>query len=151
MLSWSDDPIASELWSLVEGPVVIEELAAAMGLEHTKRSPDWGRWGDVLISASDVVRMYEYVLVELPESDRAVIIDALVGMTDLGSDGFDQTFGIPTAAVDLDWAVEQGWAAANPTASWSRPAPSARTTATSRRSSVPGTRTRSAMSRRPRR
>lgn len=114
MISWSDDPIANELWGLVEGPVVIDEQAAAMGLEHTTPSPDWGRWGDVLISASDMARVHEYVLTELPEDDRAVIVDAMEATTEFGSDGYDQTFGIPAAAGDLDWAVKQGWGCCKP-------------------------------------
>ncbi|MCD0444944.1 hypothetical protein LO763_15100 [Glycomyces sp. A-F 0318] len=114
MISRSDDPIANELWGVVEGPVVIEELAEEMGLEHTTPSPDWGRWGDVLISASDIVRMYEFVLTGLPEGDRAVIVDAMAATTEFGSDGYDQTFGIPTAADGLDWAVKQGWGCCKP-------------------------------------
>jgi hypothetical protein len=114
MISRSHDPIANELWGVVGGPPVIEELAVAMGLEHTTPSPEWGRWGDVQISASDVVRMYEYVLAELPEADRTVIVDAMVGTTALGADGYDQTFGIPTAAAGLDWAVKQGWGCCKP-------------------------------------
>jgi hypothetical protein len=114
MISRSDDPIANELWGVVGGPAVVEELAAAMGLEHTTPSPEWGRWGDVQISASDAVRMYEYVLTELPEADRTVIVDAMAGTTPLGSDGYDQTFGIPTAANGLDWAVKQGWGCCKP-------------------------------------
>lgn len=114
MISWSDDPIANELWGVVEGPVVIDELAVEMGLEHTTPSPEWGRWGDVLISASDIVRMYEFVLNELPEEERAVIVDAMAATTEFGSDGYDQTFGIPTAADGLDWAVKQGWGCCKP-------------------------------------
>jgi hypothetical protein len=114
MLSLSDDLIASQLWGVVEGPVLIEEQAAAMGLEHTTPSPEWGRWGDVLISASDMVRVYEYLLAEVPEGDRAVILAALEATTDRGSDGYDQTFGIPTAADGLDWAVKQGWGCCKP-------------------------------------
>ncbi|HEX2145239.1 MAG TPA: hypothetical protein VHG10_12090 [Glycomyces sp.] len=114
MLSWSDDPIANGLWGVVEGPAVIEEQVEAMGLEYTEPSPEWGRWGDTWISASDMVRVYEYVLTELPESDRTVIIDALIATTEKGSDGYDQTFGIPDAAGDLDWAVKQGWGCCKP-------------------------------------
>jgi hypothetical protein len=114
MISWSDDPIANELWGVVEGPTVVEELATEMGLEHTTPSPDWGRWGDVAIAASDVVRMYEFILTELPEADRTVIVDAMEATTTHGSDGYDQTFGIPTAAADLDWAVKQGWGCCKP-------------------------------------
>jgi len=114
MLTWSDDPIANELWGLVEGPVLTEELAATMGLEHTTPSPEWGRWGDTMIAASDMVRIYEYLLDELPEGDRTVILDALAATTAKGSDGFDQTFGLPTAAAGLDWAVKQGWGCCKP-------------------------------------
>ncbi|MCC3764255.1 hypothetical protein K3N28_14415 [Glycomyces sp. TRM65418] len=114
MISWSDDPIANELWGRVEGPVLIEELAEEMGLRHTTPSPEWGRWGDILISATDVVRMYEHVLAELPESERTVIVDAMEATTAVGADGYDQTFGIPTAAGDLDWAVKQGWGCCKP-------------------------------------
>jgi hypothetical protein len=114
MISRSDDPIANELWGVVEGPVAVEELAAEMELEHTTPSPDWGRWGDVSISASDVVRMYQFILSDLPEDDRTVIVDAMVETTEFGSDGYDQTFGIPTAADGLDWAVKQGWGCCKP-------------------------------------
>ncbi|SDL76431.1 hypothetical protein SAMN05216298_5119 [Glycomyces sambucus] len=114
MISRSDDPIANELWGVVEGPAVIEELAAEMGLEHTAPSPDWGRWGDVRISASDIVRMYEFLFAEVPAEERDVIVDAMAATTELGSDGYDQTFGIPTAADGLDWAVKQGWGCCKP-------------------------------------
>ncbi|WP_157975129.1 serine hydrolase [Glycomyces dulcitolivorans] len=114
MISRSDDPIANELWGVVQGPVVVEELAKEMGLEHTVPSPEWGRWGDVLVSASDIVRMYEFVLAELPEDERAVIVDAMAATTATGSDGYDQTFGIPAAADGLDWAVKQGWGCCKP-------------------------------------
>ncbi len=114
MISRSDDSIASELWGVVGGPAVIDDLAASMGLEHTEPSPEWGRWGDVQISASDVVRMYEHVFTELPEAERTVIVDAMAATTALGSDGYDQTFGIPDAAGDLGWAVKQGWGCCKP-------------------------------------
>lgn len=114
MISWSDDPIANALWGVVEGPVVIEEQAEAMGLQHTAPSPDWPRWGDMRTTAADMVRIHQYVLNELPEDDRAVVIDAMIATTEKGSDGFDQTFGIPSAAGDLEWAVKQGWGCCKP-------------------------------------
>jgi hypothetical protein len=113
MISLSDDPIANMLWGFVGAPGV-EDLAATMGLEHTTPSPEAGRWGDVQISASDVVRMYEYVFAELPEAERTVIVDAMAATTEFGSDGYDQSFGIPDAAGDLDWAVKQGWGCCKP-------------------------------------
>lgn len=114
MLARSDDWIASQLWGGNDGPAVIEEQAEAMGLQYTEPASKWIRWGDTLISASDVVRVYEYLLEELPERERAVIFQALEDMTDRGADGFDQTFGLPSAADDREWAVKQGWGCCKP-------------------------------------
>ncbi|GAB3651827.1 hypothetical protein [Glycomyces tarimensis] len=114
MLSRSDDLIASELWAELNGPAVIDEQAGAMGLVHTAPSAKWVRWGDTLISASDVVRVYIHLLEALPGRDRAIIFDALAAMTETGADGFDQTFGIPSAADGRDWAVKQGWGCCKP-------------------------------------
>ncbi|MFG3341563.1 hypothetical protein [Glycomyces sp. NPDC048151] len=114
MISMSDDPIANSLWGVVGGPDLITELAGTMGLEHTTPSPEYGRWGDVQISASDMARVVEYVMTELPEDDRTVIVDAMEATTEHGSDGYDQTFGIPTAAAGRDWAVKQGWGCCKP-------------------------------------
>lgn len=114
MLSTSDDWIASELWERLGGPAVVDEQAAAMGLAHTEPSQEWVRWGDTLTTAADVVRVYEYLLDELPERDRETVFAALEAMTDSGADGFDQTFGIPAAADGRDWAVKQGWGCCKP-------------------------------------
>ncbi|MEU6859521.1 hypothetical protein AB0B28_11705 [Glycomyces sp. NPDC046736] len=114
MISRSDDAIANDLWGMVDRTAVVEEQAAAMGLRFTTPSTDPGRWGDTLMSASDAVRMYEYVLTELPEEARAVILDAMAQTTEFGSDGYDQTFGIPEAAAGLDWAAKQGWGCCKP-------------------------------------
>jgi hypothetical protein len=114
MLSRSDDWIASELWERLGGPAVVDEQIEAMGLEHTEPAAEWVRWGDTLISAADVVLVYEHLLEELPERERAIVFAALEGMTDVGADGFDQTFGIPAAAESLPWAVKQGWGCCKP-------------------------------------
>lgn len=114
MISRSDDAIANDLWGMVDRTAVVEEQAAAMGLQFTTPSTDPGRWGDTLMSASDAVRMYEYVLTELPEEARAVIMDAMAQTTEFGSDGYDQTFGIPEAAAGIDWAAKQGWGCCKP-------------------------------------
>ncbi|HLU28751.1 MAG TPA: hypothetical protein VKZ65_09960 [Glycomyces sp.] len=114
MLSRSDDWIASELWEQLDGPAVVEDQVEAMGLEHTAPAEEWVRWGDTLTSASDVVRVYEHLLEELPERERAIVFAALEGMADVGADGFDQTFDIPGAAVGRPWAVKQGWGCCKP-------------------------------------
>lgn len=114
MLARSDDDIASELWGQLNGPALIEQQALAMDLRYTEPSPDWGRWGDTQISASDVVRIYEFLRDESPERERQIIFDALAAIEDRGADGFDQTFGLPAAADGLDSAVNQGWGCCKP-------------------------------------
>jgi len=109
MLSSSDDPTASELWMAAGGPGIVTRAINRMGLEHTEPPAEPGRWGDTLISAADMVRVYRYLMEEAPAAHREIVLDALRNMTPRGSDGYDQTFGIPDAAGNRPWAVKQGW------------------------------------------
>jgi hypothetical protein len=60
------------------------------------------------VTANDVVRVYQYVLNELPAEDRTSIVDALARAPRYAADGFDQHFGLPDG-LDAQWAVKQGW------------------------------------------
>lgn len=108
MLQLSDDPIASELWTRSGGVAMITRTAKRLGLTHTRPPADPGRWGDTLLSARDVARIYTHVTTDLPAADKALVVDALATAPRVAADGFDQHFGIP-AGVDADWAVKQGW------------------------------------------
>ncbi|MBW4718600.1 class A beta-lactamase-related serine hydrolase [Saccharothrix obliqua] len=103
MLSTSDDDIANRLWR----QAIPRTWAARLGLAGLTPAPDPNKWGDTLMTAHDVIAIYQHVL-DSPQAD--VIIDALAAATPLGADGFDQTFGIPDAVEDHRWAVKQGWA-----------------------------------------
>ncbi|MEC3978830.1 hypothetical protein [Amycolatopsis sp. H20-H5] len=115
MLSHSDDNIANALWVVGGGPQIVTRWASRMGLTSTRAPADPGRWGDTLITASDVVRIYRYLLDDAPASIRTTILTALRGATEQGADGFRQYFGIPDGADGLQWAVKQGWSCCRPT------------------------------------
>jgi hypothetical protein len=110
MLSMSDDNIASILWVRDGGPAIVTRTAREIGLKHTEPPKDGGRWGDTLITAADIVTVYQYIL-KLPRDKQSLLLNPLRGATRLGADGFNQYFGIPVALDSWQWAIKQGWAA----------------------------------------
>lgn len=108
MLRLSDDDIASALWSVGEGPAIVKRTSKLIGLTGIAPPPVPGQWGDVLLTPRDVGQIYQYVMTELPEADRALIVDALTRAPRRASDGFDQYFGIPDGLAG-PWAIKQGW------------------------------------------
>ncbi|GAA3052940.1 hypothetical protein [Actinokineospora globicatena] len=108
MLTASDDDIATSLWVRQGGTDLLTRSTRRMGLTGTEPPAIVGRWGDVLLTARDVAKVYDYVLDELPADDRALIVDSLAASTPTAADGFDQTFGIPSG-ISAEWAVKQGW------------------------------------------
>jgi hypothetical protein len=111
MLSRSDDDLASRFWAAYGGPSIVTRWTTKLGLTGTRPPEDPGRWGDTLITASDIVRIYQYLL----DHKSAAIMNALRDATERGSDGFRQYFGIPDAAAGQQWAVKQGWSCCQPT------------------------------------
>ncbi|MEV0701503.1 serine hydrolase [Saccharopolyspora sp. NPDC050389] len=110
MLSHSDDAIASELWSSGGGPQIVTRVAADLGLSDTEPPDVPGRWGDTLITADDMVKVYQHILA-LPEAKRALLLDPLRDSARTAADGTDQHFGIPSALSGQPWGVKQAWAA----------------------------------------
>jgi hypothetical protein len=110
MLSRSDDAIASSLWVQGGGGALVTRTSALLGLTGTALPPPSrpGRWGDVSLTARDVVRIYEYVLTALPEEQRTLMVDAMANAPRAAADGFDQYFGIPDG-LGGTWAIKQGW------------------------------------------
>ncbi|MFG2091247.1 hypothetical protein [Spirillospora sp. NPDC048823] len=110
MLRSSDDRAATELWRRGGQKEIIERMVPRVGLRETAPPPADrpGFWGYTALSARDVVRTYRYLLEEAPEAHREFVLEQLRESTPCGTDGFDQTFGIPRA-VGRPWAVKQGW------------------------------------------
>ncbi|MGH3763276.1 hypothetical protein [Actinophytocola sp.] len=107
MLRTSDDGLASMFWVREGGPKLVTRTSAELGL-HGVRPPEVpGQWGEVRLTAWDVVRIYQHVL-ELPSADRTLVVGALAQAPRHAADGFDQHFGIPDGVAG-QWAVKQGW------------------------------------------
>lgn len=107
MLSASDDDIASALW-VRYGPDLVPRAAALIGLRHTEAPEVTGRWGEAKVTPHDMVRVYQYVMNNLPPEDHTLIVAALAQAPQLAADGFDQHFGIP-GGLGAQWAIKQGW------------------------------------------
>ncbi|WP_329046817.1 hypothetical protein OG738_32795 [Amycolatopsis sp. NBC_01488] len=114
MLSRSDDDVAGRLWAKLGGPAIVLSWAKRIGMTSTRPPADATHWGATLVTATDVTRFYAYLMDEVPAGIRQVVLRALDGATEHGTDGFDQFFGIPDAVKAADWAVKQGWSCCDP-------------------------------------
>ena len=84
-------------------------MVGRLGLQDTQPPPpDHHGWGSTAVSAADLVRVYRYLLDSAPAPVRDYVLGNLRQSTRCGTDGFDQSFGIPSA-FGRPWAVKQGW------------------------------------------
>ncbi|MFC0041637.1 serine hydrolase [Actinomadura rayongensis] len=110
MLRSSDDKAATALWKRGGQGAIVRRQAARIGLRDTAPPPAAlpGFWGYTALSAADVVAVYRFLLERAPARDRELVLGHLRRSTRCGTDGFDQSFGIPSAT-KRPWAVKQGW------------------------------------------
>ncbi|MFI9722799.1 hypothetical protein ACIHFE_24600 [Streptomyces sp. NPDC052396] len=110
MLRSSDDGVASRYWESEGGPAVLTRTAGRLGLRGLRPPPPEfpGHWGYTGLTAADTVRIYRHLLEDAPGWVRELVLGELRAATPLGTDGFDQRFGIPSA-FRRPWAVKQGW------------------------------------------
>ncbi|MFI2076733.1 hypothetical protein [Streptomyces triculaminicus] len=110
MLRSSDDAAASHFWTRNGDGAIVERMVTRLGLADTVPPPEEhpGFWGYTGLSAADTVTVYRHLLEDAPAPARDRVMDALRNATPRGTDGFDQSFGIP-AVYSRPWAVKQGW------------------------------------------
>lgn len=108
MLSVSDDNLASSFWVVGGGAKIITRVSALVGLKATEPPSTTGQWGEVKLTAHDMVAMYQYVMSSLPPEDHTLIVDALAQAPQYAADDWDQYFGIPDG-LNAQWAIKQGW------------------------------------------
>lgn len=90
-LSASDDNAMDVLWTRFDGMDAIGRVAAEAGLTGTHAPDDPSQWGEVVITANDMVRLYQYIL---GSPVRDTIVAALSSAPATAADGFDQAFGL---------------------------------------------------------
>ena len=110
MLRSSNDDAASDFWLRNGGAEIIERSVAKMGLQDTVPPPadQSSVWGYTGTSASDIAKTYRYILDKTDARTRDFVLTNLGKHTKCAADGFDQSFGLPSAAPEAD-AAKQGW------------------------------------------
>lgn len=108
MLRSSDDDAASELWVRLGWEKIVERAVVRLGLRDTAPPVNVGFWGYTALSAADVITIYRHVLEDAPAPVRDFVMGNLHQATTCATDGFDQSFGIPSA-VPGRVAFKQGW------------------------------------------
>ena len=102
-LSASDDNAMDVLWTRFDGMDAIGRVASEAGLTGTHAPDDPSQWGEVVITANDMVRLYHYIL---GSPVRDPIVAALSAAPAIAADGFDQAFGL---LGDTGVYAKQGW------------------------------------------
>lgn len=109
----SDDDAMNALWSRFDGPGAAERVAQRAHLEHTTAPDDPSQWGEMAMAAVDMVRVWHYVLDEVPASERELLVSAMDGSPAIAADGFDQMYGLeavsPEGAGRPGVVAKQGW------------------------------------------
>ncbi|MGH3429609.1 MAG: hypothetical protein ACRDQZ_18915 [Mycobacteriales bacterium] len=109
MLRSSDDVAARNFWQAAGRDQVITRMVPRLGLRQTQPPADPNYWGYTALSASDVVKIYRYLLDDDdPQGFKAFVLAQLHQSTRCAVDGRDQSFGIPSA-VPTPVGVKQGW------------------------------------------
>jgi hypothetical protein len=108
-LSLSDDNAMDTLWEQYDGPAAIDQLVSLVHLQDTQLPSDTTQWGETVISARDVVAVYQYALTLLNPADRDLVMNALGSAADTGVDGFDQAFGLLNPPRPATVKAKQGW------------------------------------------
>jgi hypothetical protein len=106
----SDDAAMSALWSRFDGPGVASRISARLGLTGTASPGDPSQWGEMVVTASDLLHLWEHLLDELPAADRDLLVSAMAAAPARATDRFDQAYGLlaPGSPVEVG-AAKQGW------------------------------------------
>ncbi|NMI01255.1 hypothetical protein [Pseudonocardia acidicola] len=109
----SDDSAMNVLWNRFDGAHAAGRLTDRLELTGTADPADPSQWGEMLVSAADHVRLWEYVLDEMDPTDSEFLLSALGAAPARAADGFAQDFGLLAPAVDgaggPGAVAKQGW------------------------------------------
>ena len=110
MLRSSDDDAANDFWDCAGQTAVVDRMVIKLELRDTRRPANPDFWGHTAFTASDILRVYRYLLEAPDEPFRRFVLDNIGKSTSCASDGRDQYFGIPRA-VHTPFRIKQGWSA----------------------------------------
>ncbi|MHA6803185.1 serine hydrolase [Salinifilum ghardaiensis] len=105
-LAASDDEAMNALWSRYDGRGAVRRVTRAAHLTDTRPPADPAQWGETLVSARDMTRLYRYVVRALPSADREFVLRSVAARPGIAASGFDQGFGLARVR---GAAVKQGW------------------------------------------
>jgi hypothetical protein len=108
----SDDSAMTALWERFDGDDAPARVSRRLGLEGTSAPRRFGQWGEVEVTAVDYVKIWRYILDEMPAADRDLLVDDMQAAPSTADDGFDQAFGLLAPAVRGDGSgavAKQGW------------------------------------------
>jgi hypothetical protein len=109
----SDDNAMNALWSRFDGADAADRMSDRLGLARTSGPRDPSQWGEMSVPATDTVRIWQHILDEMPAADRDVLISAMAAAPARANDGFDQSYGLLSPAVDGPGGpgavAKQGW------------------------------------------
>ena len=108
-LSSSDDGAMNVLWGRYDGQGAVSRVAAKLELSATSAPRDSTQWGDTLVTAGDLARIYRHILRDMAPDDRNVIADALIFTRPTATDGFDQFFGLLGQGASQQVYAKQAW------------------------------------------
>jgi hypothetical protein len=106
-LTASDDDVMDSLWTTYDGTSAIERVASAAGMTETTPPRDPSQWGEVVVSAADMTRLFYFITHKMAAGDRDVIIGDLSATQRRATDGFDQFFGLLDGSHGV--YAKQGW------------------------------------------
>jgi CubicO group peptidase (beta-lactamase class C family) len=112
VLTESNDAAMDSLWESYDGPAAINALVGLAHLQDTQVPADidkTGEWGETLISARDVLAVYQYVLTQLNATDRNLVVGDLNNANPVGYQNFDQAFGLLGPTRNGGTKAKQGW------------------------------------------
>lgn len=113
MIVSSNDGAMSTAWDRWDGEQAVRDTAARYGLTGTTGPAQAGQWGEAVTTAADVAQFLSALPVVAAAPDASTLLLWMAIAAPLGADGFDQSFGLLSPAVDSGVltgpAAKQGW------------------------------------------
>lgn len=107
----NDEDAMDTLWSRYDGAGAAGRVGQRLGLTGTVAPESEDEWGQLMVPAEDMVRIWRHVLEKMPAADRHLLLEDLDAAPDESEDGFDQAYGLlsPQIRTAQGAVAKQGW------------------------------------------